>query len=227
MRRNIMKKLIVASALSISIFGFTSLAQSTIITYNLDYEFSGGAEPQGPAPWLTVTFDDNGGSGSVEMTLTSHLIDDEFIQSGGLYLNFDPNLDATALGFSYVSGYTGIEDILLGTNNYKADGDGFFDIEMVFDNAPPSDRFGAGDSLVYNITLDGITASSFAFASVNGPVGKTGFHAAAHIASIGEGGDSGWIGDRGGTTPVPEPATILLFGTGLAGLAGIARRKRN
>lgn len=57
-------------------------AQAAILTFPASIEFSGATPPSGPSPWVTVVFDDQGGSGSVLMSLTAtNLTGVEFITS--------------------------------------------------------------------------------------------------------------------------------------------------
>lgn len=197
-------------------------SHATSITYELNYEFSGATQPTGATPWLTATFDDGGGTGTVTLTMeSSGLSADEFVRFW--YFNFDPDLDATDLTIVNTDGEEAVS-VEKGENSFKADGDGFFDILFTFDNAPPSDRFTANLTSVYVFTLAGITASSFDFSSVQGGGNGT-YHTAAHIQTIGPDEESGWIGDK--PEDVPDGGTTLsLLGGALLGL-GMLRRRFN
>lgn len=78
----------------------------------------------------------------------------------------------------------------------------------------------------YSVSLDGSTvASSVAFCGDNGPC------SGAHVSSFGDGffdsfrsgNDIGYIDNYSVSTP--EPSSLMLLGTGLAGLVGLLRRK--
>jgi hypothetical protein len=209
--------------LSLFILGLTMLpvpSQGATITYNLDYVFS-GATPANSAPWLRVTFEDV--AGGVQLTMedlnlaAGILAIGEFLGKKGLYLNIDPNLTVADLGINWVSGR--VADIVnKGEDVFKADGDGFYDILFGFNEG---NRFVAGDTSIYLLTLTDLTANSFAFEST--PGGGAGvYFVASHVQNIGGGvGDvddynddnSGWIAAKGAT--VPEPLTLLLVGSGL------------
>ncbi len=207
--------------LGMAVFPSATLA----LTIELDTEFSGADAPTGPAPWVVITIEDVN-STTVKVTISnSGLTGSEFNEA--VYLNLNPAINPTNLTFSQLSGDPAT--ISTGTDAFKADGDGFFDILVDFPPPPGTKKFGAGETVVIEMTNSGgISADDFDFKSAPGS-GNGSFTAAAHIQGIGPDGEgSGWIGDGNGNGKVPEPGTFILLGMGLAfsALFGASRRRK-
>lgn len=199
--------------------------QAATVTFNYDQSF-GAVSPDGPAPWATAVFDDGGTAGSVTLTM-SVAASVNLADVTQMYFNLDPFLDPTSLMFARTGG-TGPTaantSIQTGVDNFQADGDGQYDI--LFDFPPPpgqqAGRFNSGEFLTYDITGIGtLTANDFNFLATPGG-GFGPYLSVARFQDTGpsqEGSD--WVG------AVPIPAAVWLFGSGLLGLVGIARRKRS
>ena len=215
-----MKTLCSKALLSAVTLVFSFAANAASLTFDFSTSF-GSVPADGPAPWLTAVFDDGGTPGSVDLSLsvagTAGAADITEV-----YLNLAPALDATLLTFTRTGG-TGPTAISvdLGEDDYKADGDGLYDI--LIDLPPPpgqqAQRFNAGETLQFSITgIGSLTAGDFNFFST--PAGGTGpFLAAAKVQDTGLGGEgSDWIG------VVPVPAAAWLFASALGVLGWVRRR---
>jgi hypothetical protein len=207
-----------AAAMTAALFVIVAPVRGAIVTFEMNIEFSGATPPAGATPWIRATFDDGGGAGSVTLKMESvNLVSTEFVRFW--LFNLDPGLNPTNLVFSAPVKTGTFDDptISLGVDAFQADGDGKYDIEFQFSNAPPSTRFGVGDAVEYTITgIPTLTANSFNFLSA--PAGGSGpFPTAAHVQGIGSSGQfSGWV------TQIPEPASLSLLA--LAGIAAMHRR---
>jgi hypothetical protein len=196
-------------------------AEAAIVTFSAGVEFSGATAPVGPPPWLTISFDDGGGTGSVVMTVSnSGLTASEYVSQ--LDFNLDPALNPANLSFGTFTTMDtfAVPLITKDANNLQADGSGKYDVEFGFSTSNADSgihRFGAGES--FSVTISGIgslTANSFNFLSTGGGNGAYPF--AAHVQAIGEEADgSGWVS-------VPEPASMVLLAAGP--LAMLARKRR-
>lgn len=212
-------------------FGALAPAHATPISTTIDMsQLYAGSAPNGSAPWLTATFTSNTGSTTGTLTLTSNLSQSDFVQGQS-----GPN---TLTGWSFYLnqtlaswGCTGNCANGVSTSSISKAGPvpGPFNLTFGWTSG---NRFDGTDSATYTLTFNSaLTGNPFA---ANG----SGWWSVAHVQGISPNSCSGWIvsGDGTiptggiepcGTTSVPEPAALGMFGAGvlLIGLfLGLRRR---
>jgi hypothetical protein len=142
------------------------------------------------------------------------------------YLNLNPTLDPSNLVFSAPT-KTGTFDLIglnTGADFHKVDGDGYYDIEVLFD--PSSEdgnihRFTMGDEVSYTVSYTGGVIDSSSFSFLSAPSGLAGpYYTAAHVNSTPDGGTgSAWL------AAIPEPSAALSVLLGLGFWLGAVRKR--
>ena len=133
---------------------------------------------------------------------------------------FNYNGALSALKFSRVSGE--VADIKVGSDKFKAGGDGKYDIRFQYQTGKKDNRFVGKETSIYDIQAAGLTAQSFAVKSA-GHGHKPTYFAAAEVLMKGR---DAWVASPLAAVPEPEAYAMMLAGLGFVSLAALRRRKK-
>lgn len=178
--------------------------------------------PEGSPPWLRASFENRTDSSALLRLQGVNLPGAQFASK--FYFNFRSDLDPSLLTMVHESGLQALA-VETGSDSFKANGDGYYDIRFSFDTSESGNRFVHGSLSEYLISYAGDLPAGTnlveLFLCMSKPGGGHGpYYTAAHIQGIPNGSgdeDSAWV--QGGiTVPTPEPtgAALWILPVGLA-----------
>ena len=210
-----MKRLLLLCILGFWVMALAPVLHAATLSFNLDTALNNNPTPPQTTSLVATFVDKQQTQGppyvsAVELTLkVSGLSSGAYVS--GWYFNFDPGFsgslepDWTASPGAQDKGAIGGFNVGGVTFNY------YFDFSDAFFSSGTS-------SVLINSLTSPITVESF-----DNP--SSGYYSAAEVVNAD--GKPSYLGATSSTIPgtVPEPSTLILLGTGLAGVVGLSRKK--